>query len=243
VELTNRDFILYEDEEIIVCHKQAGIAVQTSRVGEEDLENILKKYLKAPYLGVIHRLDQPVEGILAFAKTKQAAAKLSAQNKGDAMNKDYYAMAALAQPRETGREYRLTDYLLKKGKGNISQVVEAGAAGAKRAELAYQIMDMAKRKEKTESGIAREALVKIRLVTGRHHQIRVQLSHAGLPLLGDSKYGNEISKNLSLKLGIRNVALCAYRLEFFHPSRGKRLAFEIEPCRIAFWSFFLPDNS
>ena len=95
------DGILYEDKAVIVCRKPAGFPTQTARIGEPDMESALKNYLKSPYVGIIHRLDQPVEGILVFAKTKEAAAKLNAQNAGQAMGKTYYAVA-LPEKRRCG---------------------------------------------------------------------------------------------------------------------------------------------
>lgn len=227
-----KENILFEDKEIIVCHKQAGIATQTSRLGEVDMVNALRNYLKSPYIGVVHRLDQPVEGILVFAKTKGAAAKLSVQNAEQIMSKKYYAVVIPLEMKEVGREYILIDYLLKNGKENISRVVEKGTPGAKRAELSYKIVKTVQ----SEEGV-RTALIEVKLITGRHHQIRVQMSNAGLPLLGDNKYGCEISERLSRKLQIKNVALCAYRLEFFHPVTGKKMVFEIEPSSAAFQTF------
>lgn len=225
--------ILYEDKEIIVCHKKAGMATQTARLGEADMVSALKNYLKTPYLAVIHRLDQPVEGVLVFAKTKKAAAGLSRQNAGQTMSKNYYAVV-LMQAGETvdSKETELVDFVLKDGKSNTSKVVSADTPGAKRAELTYQLVKV----EETEDG-SRKALVRVRLKTGRHHQIRVQMAHAGMPLLGDARYGNEEVRNLSRKQGIKNVALCAYHLEFLHPVSGKRMVFEIEPKGEAFVFF------
>lgn len=87
-----REDILYEDKEIIVCHKRAGAAVQTARLGETDMETELKKYFRTPYVAAVHRLDQPVEGVLVFARTKRAAGDLGRQSKGQTMNKQYYAV-------------------------------------------------------------------------------------------------------------------------------------------------------
>lgn len=221
--MTDSD-ILFEDKEIIVCRKRAGIPTQTSRIGEPDMESMLKNYLGTPYIGIIHRLDQPVEGLLVFAKTRNAAAKLNAQNKKHIMNKSYYATAVLSEKAETGVGHTLTDYLVKDGKENISKVAAESTPGAKRAELSYRIM----KTEQAADGLW-IALVRVGLVTGRHHQIRVQLSNAGMPLLGDKKYGSSVSKDLSRKKGVRDVALCAYRLEFFHPATGREMCFEIEP--------------
>ncbi len=237
-----KEDILYEDEEMIVCHKPSGIATQTSRPGEADMVSALKNYLRTAYVGVVHRLDQPVEGILVFAKTKKAAARLSEQNREKTMCKHYRAAAVLQKKtesglaqrddlREPGKEYVLVDYLLKDGSENISKVVKQGTPGAKRAELVYKIIKMKQTEEQ------QTVLLEIVLKTGRHHQIRVQLSHAGLPLLGDAKYGSGMPDVSDREHSIKNVALCADRLEFRHPATGKKMSFEIEPSGTAFGIF------
>lgn len=228
--------ILAEDKDILVCFKPSGIAVQSARLGEPDMVSELKNYLggKNPYLGVVHRLDQPVSGILVFAKTPAAAADLSrqaSQKSGQEagkkkkhaaiMEKDYCALVFTGDAEnlpEPGRSIKLEDYLLRDGRTNTSAVAPSGTKDAKRAELVYEV---AEKKEK-------QALVKIRLLTGRHHQIRVQLAHAGLPLLGDARYGSEKSREYSAEKGITNICLCACRLRFYHPATGAKLEFQTE---------------
>lgn len=201
--------ILYEDREILVCRKEAGMAVQTARMGQMDLESMLKNYLaqknrddKAPYLAVIHRLDQPVRGVLVFGKTPFAAKELNKQVTNHTMGKYYLAEVDGVIPNEEGT---LEDFLIKDGKSNTSRVVKAGTPGAKRAVLHYK-----------KTG---EQLLEIELVTGRHHQIRVQLAHAGMPLVGDGKYNP--TGNTAGQLG-----LCAYKLRFQHPKTGKMIEFQ-----------------
>lgn len=220
--------IIYEDEHVLVCHKPAGLATQSGRVGQPDVVSELKKYLNTsggakheskaqpPYLGVVHRLDQPVEGLLVFAKTQKAAAHLTKQLSEGSLNKQYYAVVCGQPMKEAGE---LVDYLVKDG--NVARVVSAQTEGAKKAVLQYKVV---------EAPVAgKVALLEVHIDTGRFHQIRVQMSHAGLPLLGDSKYGTEASMALSRQLGIRNVALCAYAVEFVHPVTGKKLSFNIQP--------------
>ena len=220
--------IIYEDSQIIVCYKEAGLAVQSARIGTGDLESMLKNYLseqtgKVPYLGVVHRLDQLVEGVLVFAKNSRAAASLGAQVQDGRMKKGYRAIVHFPEEKLIGTDVwekktpegaTLIHYLLKEGKTNSSRIVSEKTKGAKRAELDYQILDI---KEKT-------ALVEIHLHTGRHHQIRVQMAGAGMPLLGDRKYGKDETGNRSFSL-----ALCAVSLEFLHPGTGKRMYFTCEP--------------
>ena len=206
-----KENILFEDKDILVYHKPAGIATQTARLGEQDVVSQVKNYLKNSYLGLVHRLDQPVEGILVFAKTKEAAAQLGSQN----MEKMYYAVVCSGE----AQEGILVDYLLKDGRENSSRVVASGTKDAKRAELSYRIIKV----------IDENGLAQIRLKTGRHHQIRVQMAHAGMPLLGDTKYGSEHSKEVSRKMNVKDVALCAYRLAFTHPTTRKKIEFVMEP--------------
>lgn len=226
----NQNRILYEDNDIIVCHKPAGIATQTARVGQADMVSEISNYLKTsrpgvktlPYVGVVHRLDQPVEGILVFAGNKAAAADLSRQAAGGGMRKEYLAVVCGENLPQAGE---LTDYLLKDGKTNTSRVVPSEVKGAKEARLSYELLT---------AGQSGTALVRVRLYTGRHHQIRVQMANAGMPLLGDRKYAGEAAATLSLRLGVREIGLCACRLAFTHPKTGERMQFEVMPEGAAF---------
>lgn len=245
----NQKRILYEDSNIIVCHKPAGIATQTARVGQADMVSEITNYLamtmksdaashstgnkaghtigSSPYVGVVHRLDQLVEGILVFAKNRHAATGLSRQIKENRMEKYYYAVVC---SREFAANGKLTDYLLKDGKTNASRVVSPEVKDAKKAVLDYRVVTQAAYMEKTETESSRSiALAEIRLHTGRHHQIRVQMSHAGMSLLGDYKYADVETIAISEQMHIKEIALCAYRLSFLHPETGKRLRFQIEP--------------
>lgn len=229
-----RTKIIYEDKHIIVAHKPAGLATQTAKVGQQDMVSELKNYLaagkkgKAPYLAVIHRLDQPVEGLLVFAKEKRAAAALTKQLTEGTLNKQYYAVIC-GKPEQTSGE--LVDYLykdvVKEGKAQVVTGQQERYPDAKKAVLQYQIL----KELSTEKQIF---MMDIHIDTGRFHQIRAQMSHAGMPLLGDSKYGSDCSKELSRELGIRNVALCAYELDFTHPITNKRMAYKTTPENPAF---------
>lgn len=216
------NMILYEDKEIIVCHKAAGIAVQSARIGMPDMESTLKNYLvaknpgKMPYLGVVHRLDQPVEGVLVFAKNKKAAAGLTGQITSGSVTKEYLAVTAQKVEKVQGH---LEDYLKKNGKTNTSAVVTPETDGAKKAVLDYEVLNEVS-DERTLTG--KRILVRIQLGTGRHHQIRVQMAHAGMSLLGDRKYNPEDSSGLPL-------GLCSCHLVFRHPVTGKKLEFQVTP--------------
>lgn len=215
--------ILYEDQDILVIHKPAGIATETARLGQADVVSELKNYRhrngQDTYLGVIHRLDQPVEGLLVFAKNAQAAKKLSADIQQGALKKYYHAL--VPNVRAEGGE--LEDYLVKDARTNLSKVVSKDTQGAKAAKLIWEKVSDHQYADTTYT------LVRVELFTGRHHQIRVQMSHAGMPLLGDNKYGTTQSKEITTKLRIRQTALLASRLELTHPVTKERMEFSI-PC-------------
>lgn len=227
--------ILYEDKQILVCYKPAGLAVQSGRPGQMDLECELKNYLAkkrpgVPYLGIVHRLDQPVEGVLVFAKDSRTAAELNRQLSKGAIRKKYYAVVCGKPSEEKGH---LVDYLIKESRTNTARVVGKEISGAKRAVLSYETLDCLE-----ESDIS---LVEIEIETGRFHQIRVQMAHAGFPLVGDCKYGGEALQNRQMREGtaqrVPNVALCAYCLAFCHPVSGKKMCFRVLPQNTAFLNF------
>ena len=170
------------------------------------------------YIGVIHRLDQPVEGLLVFAKNQSAAEKLSRQLQDNTLKKSYLALIQGELLENTGG--KLTDFLQKDNRTNLSSVVKEGTKGAKKAVLDWNCV-------RTYQGKG-FSMVEIELSTGRHHQIRVQFSNAGMPLLGDMKYGTDASKALSKQLGITNTALLAHKLSLLHPKTGKYLEYQID---------------
>ena len=234
--------ILFEDKDILVCRKISGIAVQNAGIGTMDMESALKNYLavkqtssgnigqkdKVPYLAVVHRLDQPVEGVLVFAKTPRAAKELSRQITQGKMEKNYLAVTFGMPPVGKNEERVLEDYLKKDGKTNTSFATAPGTPGSKKARLWYKVLETI---EDPQEGKEKH-LLQIRLETGRHHQIRVQLSHAGMPLAGDRKYGALEKTKFSL-------GLCAWQLTFTHPVTGKKMKFETIPVGDAFQGFSL----
>jgi len=239
--------IIYEDEEIIVLYKPAGLATQTSKIGEQDVVSEMKNHIatenkekqdqrkrKLPpqgtlYIAIINRLDQPVEGIVLLGKTDRAAKELSRQIQTHEMKKKYYAVINGKTPME---EKTLIDYMRKNPKTNMSEIVsESKEKDVKKAELTYQVLEYVD--NKVEIGMEcvqyTASLIDITLKTGRHHQIRVQMAHGGNPLLGDGKYGSQESIGLSRKIHQREIALCAYELIFFHPITKKRMDIKIRP--------------
>lgn len=228
--------IIYEDKELLVVRKPAGLATQTARAGQPDVVSELKNYLRNPYLGVIHRLDQPVEGLLVFAKSKKAAAALSGQLGSGTLNKQYYAVIC---GKPVGEQGELVDYLYrdvqKTGLAVIAEESELSRCpGAKKAVLRYRLLHYV-----AEADLS---LMEIHIDTGRFHQIRAQMSHAGMALAGDAKYGDADARKREEELGIRNVALCAYCLDFQHPVKREKMYFQTRPEGKAFTYFesFLP---
>lgn len=238
--------IVYEDEAVLVIRKPAGLATESAGIGQKDVVSELKNYVakknpgKKPYLGIVHRLDQPVEGLLVFAKTKKAAEDLTTQLGKGTLKKEYLAVVCGKVPENTGR---LVDYLIKVNgmavvkdaadakteKDVDAQTEKAADPQAKKAVLTYT--------KKTET--EKFTLLAVQIETGRFHQIRAQLSHAGFPILGDEKYGSEESKELSREKKIRFTALCAASLSFRHPVTGKTMAFTQTPQNPAFADFVI----
>ena len=209
--------IVSEDKDCIVIYKPAGISVQTARASEEDVCSKLKNHLKGGYLGVIHRLDQPVEGLLVFAKNKKTAASLTEQLQSGRLKKSYKAVV-LGEIKESGTDIC---YMRK----NASSECEIGEGDDfKRAELSYEPVS-------SKDGTT---LLNVKIGTGRFHQIRAQLSHLGFPILGDLKYGSVESKSLSSDMGIRTVALCADHLEYTDPDSKDIRKFDSVPQNTAF---------
>lgn len=207
--------IQYEDKEMLVVYKPAGLATQSARVTSPDLVSSVTRHLKGAPVYVVHRLDQPVEGLLVLAKTKQAAAGLSKQLQAGTLNKQYYALVYRGAE-ELPKEEILADYLWKNPQTQKAEIVAQASGKGKQAKLHYRVM----------TGKDDIALLDVRIETGRFHQIRAQLAHAGFPILGDQKYGTQTSMERSEELGIKNVSLFAYALTFTHPKTGKQMEFQ-----------------
>lgn len=216
--------ILYEDKDIIVCVKPFGMPTQGDKSRDTDLLSYLKNHIfeeeeldEEPYLAMVHRLDRPVGGIMVFAKTQEAAADLSDQVQDGTMVKFYQAIVTGELPEEVGE---MVDYLVKDGKTNTAKVVQKGTKGAKKAQLEYEVLDVFE----TDDGIL--SYILIELLTGRHHQIRVQMASRGAGIYGDTKYNPKFAKT---KKKYQQIALFATRLEFEHPETGEHMVFKTEP--------------
>lgn len=231
--------VIYEDQDILICYKPAGLATQSASVSQPDVASELKSYLGGGYLGIVHRLDQPVEGLLVFARSSKAAAALNRQLAEGILCKRYCALVYGEPERESGC---LADYLRKEG--SFSRVVPEGTQGARKAVLHYWVRLAKVRKAAGEQDNNGEAhsdaacgtsaapaytCLDIHIETGRFHQIRCQLSHAGMPILGDRKYGTKESLAESRRLGILQTALCACEIRLRHPATGREISHEIDP--------------
>lgn len=215
--------ILYEDNHIIVVVKPIGVPVQADKSGDMDMLTIIKEYIKEKYnkpgnvyLGLVHRLDRMVSGVMVFAKTSKAASRLSEYIRQKNVKKKYLAIVN-GRLKVSDKSIILNNYLVKNERLNMSRVCSKNTKNAKKSELEYKV-----RKNITYNG--REySLVDIDLHTGRHHQIRVQFSNISHPLYGDIKYGQKVNK-----VG-ESLALFSYYLSFYHPTKDEYLEFEISP--------------
>lgn len=213
--------IVYEDNHILVVVKPQNMPTQLDSSNDPDLHSLLKEYLVEKYnkpgeayLGLVHRLDRPTGGVMVFAKTSKAAARLTNSIQKMEFEKKYVCISIGQPPKNKDR---LVNYLYKNEKLNKVTVEPIATEGVKRAELSYRVI------AKNE----KYSLMEVDLKSGRSHQIRVQLSHIGVPLYGDSKYGANENKDL---IGTRySLALWSYDLRFPHPTTKETMRFIIFP--------------
>ena len=208
--------VLYEDNHLLVVEKPINMPVQADISGDEDLCTACRRYLKEEgnkpgdaYLGIVQRLDRPVGGVMTFAKTSKAAARLTAQFKSHSAGKRYVAIVCGRSESHAA----LKDYLLKDERTNMTSVTDADVPGAKLAKLSYDT-------------IGRDgdvSLVDVSLQTGRPHQIRVQMAHAGLPILGDQRYHPDAVSGKPFKR--TQICLWSYALTLEHPTLGEKMTF------------------
>ena len=209
--------VLFEDNHIIVVKKEPNIPSQADKTEDIDMLTIVKQYIKEKYnkpgnvyLGLVHRLDRPVGGVMVFAKTSKAASRLSDQVREKVFKKKYLAVVDGKLENKTGV---LEDYLYKDERNNMSKVVNKDKKNAKFAKLDYEVLSYNEVKDLS--------LLKINLHTGRHHQIRVQLANSGHSIFGDQKYGTR-GKG-------KQIALWAYELSILHPITKEKMTFRYLP--------------
>lgn len=216
--------VIYEDNHIIVVEKKPNIPSQADKTEDIDMLSIVKNYIKEKYqkpgnvyLGLVHRLDRPVGGIMIFAKTSKAASRLSNEVREKVFKKKYLAVVDGKLDKKEGV---LEDYLYKDERNNISKVVKKEKKNAKYAKLEYKVLKYNKIKDLS--------LLEINLHTGRHHQIRVQLSNMGHSIFGDQKYGTRGRG--------KQIALWAYELTIIHPTTKEKMTFTDMPKAVGTWS-------
>lgn len=204
--------IIYEDNHIIVLEKPYNIPVQEDSSKDKDMINIIKEYLKEKYnkpgnvyLGLVHRLDRPVGGVMVFAKTSKAASRLSDEVRKNNMHKTYLAVVN----GKTKQKEKLVDYISKDEKTFSSYIDNKNG---KKSELEYETLYYDENED--------VSLIKVNLITGRHHQIRLQMSNINHPLVGDQRYG---------KMDKKQIMLYAYKLEFIHPVTKELMEFKLLP--------------
>ena len=197
--------VVYEDNHIIIVNKCSGEIVQGDKTGDKPLSDTVKEYIKQKYnkpgnvfLGVVHRLDRPVSGLVVFAKTSKALSRLNDMFRTGDVHKTYWA---IVKRRDIATEGTLTDWLTRNERQNKSYAHEREVPGAKKAVLKYKVRAVADN----------YMLIEVTLLTGRHHQIRCQLSHMGCPIKGDLKYGAPRSNPDG------SISLLSRRVEFVHP--------------------------
>jgi len=214
--------ILYEDNHIIVVEKPVNIPSQSDKTEDIDMLTMIKKYLIKKYnkpgdayVGLVHRLDRPVGGVMVYAKTSKSASRLSEQVRNKEFIKKYLA---IVDGKIEGKGI-LEDYLLKNEKTNTSKVVKEGTKNSKYANLEYEAIYYNKETNLT--------LLKIKLNTGRHHQIRVQFSNMGHSICGDQKYGTRGRG--------KQINLWAYEITINHPITKEKMTFKCLPKKEGSW--------
>lgn len=218
--------IIFEDNHLLVVEKPINMPTQSDQSGDPDLLTLLKKDLKVRYqkpgnvyLGLVHRLDRPVGGVMVFAKTSKAASRLSTQVRERNFDKYYFAIARGLLTNNVGR---LQHHLIKDSIQNIVSVVSEPVPGSKEAFLEYKVLG---KKDQL-------SLMRIALDTGRSHQIRVQFAAIGHPLYGDQKYGPIVNR-----FG-EQLALFSFKLRFQHPISKDYLTFTLSPPLVHPWTIF-----
>lgn len=229
--------IVYEDNHLYVLIKPAGLLSQKDATGDSDLVSLMKAYRIEKehkkgdaYIGLVHRLDRPVGGLMVLAKTSKGAARLSQAIREGTFEKFYLSVLTNCPQQKKGV---LTHTVRKDEKTHRVHVVPEGTPGGRLATLRYEVLETAYLTTQPKTCLA---LTSIQLLTGRAHQIRVQFQSIGHPLWGDLRYGDTRTGQVNRRRS--HPALWAYALRFPHPTRDITLSFTAPPPRVAPWSFF-----
>ena len=213
--------ILYKDKFLVVCNKPAGIISEATEGRQKNMPQLIKDQIKAYKVDVLHRLDKNVGGLMVFSINQKASASLSKQISGRTFGKEYLAIVK-GRPEEDQGEFR--DFLFRDKQKNKSFVVKSLRKGAKEAILEYETLKTVKIDRQEYS------LVKIKLKTGRTHQIRVQFSSRGMTIMGDRKYGSEFD--------FKEIALFSHKLSFLHPHTNELKEFILDTPNKYPWNLF-----
>jgi 23S rRNA pseudouridine1911/1915/1917 synthase len=227
--------VVYEDNHIIIINKESGEIVQGDKTGDTPLSDIVKQYLKEKYqkpgavfLGVAHRLDRPVAGLVIFAKTSKALSRLNKMFAEGKIHKTYWAIVEKPQqpsrPTQQGEEVLLTHWMVRNEQQNKSYAYDHEVPHSKKAQLSYHVLTQGDR----------YTLLEVRLMTGRHHQIRCQLAKNGTPIKGDLKYGAKRSNPDG------SISLQSHHVEFVHPVSKELISIEAPLPSDSLWQTLAP---
>ena len=221
--------VVYEDNHIIIVNKRSGEIVQGDKTGDTPLSDIVKGYIKEKYskpgavfLGVAHRLDRPVSGLVVFARTSKALTRLNKMFAEGEVHKTYWAIVRKGEKGDTGEWHTLENWLVRNEKQNKSYAYDHEKPNAKKAILKYRAI----------AHSDKYTLLEVNLMTGRHHQIRCQLAAAGFPIKGDLKYGAPRSNPDG------SISLMARRIEFIHPVSKEQIIVEAPLPADTLWQSF-----
>jgi len=223
--------VLYEDNHLLIVNKPAGMLVQGDKTGDKPLVEYMKEYIKDKYqkpgnvfLGVVHRIDRPVSGVVVFARTSKALERMNRQFREQKVQKTYWALVEQRPPTETGT---LIHWLVKDRNRNVVTAFEKQKPNSMKATLDYHIKKM----------ISKQILLEIRPLTGRPHQIRVQLSRMGSPIAGDVKYGHPARNEDG------SICLHARKIIFAHPVKRDRMVIQAPLPKSRLWNTFKDEDS
>lgn len=218
--------VIYEDNHIIVVEKPFNIPTQLDDSGDIDMLSMVKEYVRLKYnkkgeayIGLVHRLDRVAGGVMVFARTSKAASRLSEQIRNRTFKKEYFTVVENIVKKDSDL---LVDYIVKDSKNNVVKVVDKSKRDAKEAKLKYELIE-------TKELLS---LLRVDLLTGRPHQIRIQFSSRNNPIFGDGKYRSTYKSK-------KGIALWSYKISFVHPTKQEEMVFELYPPKVSPWDKFI----